>query len=145
MGESNRGIGFVDVLTTRAGGAIGVDANLAFESFTVGRIDDSRDDRGRASNWGEENRLSFVGHLMLFEFQFRDDERCGIRDSRGDLSFACYLMRMPGTAPESGANKYTPVPSPAASTIPCDSPKRILRGARFATATVRRPIKSFGL
>ena len=53
---------------------------------------------------------------------------------------------MPDSAPSSGVsmNRSDP-PGPAASTIPLDTPKRILRGFRLATITVRRPIRSSGL
>lgn len=56
-----------------------------------------------------------------------------------------YLTRIPGWAPSSGfrINKSLP-PGPAASTIPSDRPKRILRGARLATTTVSLPINSSG-
>ena len=57
-----------------------------------------------------------------------------------------HLTRMPGCAPESGARRKMPGPSPdAASTIPSDKPNFILRGVRFATIGVRRPISSSGL
>ncbi len=55
------------------------------------------------------------------------------------------VMRMPGVAPESGDSRNRPAPAPlAASTIPSETPKRILRGARFATTTVRRPVSAAG-
>ena len=58
---------------------------------------------------------------------------------------ATYLMRMPGVAPASGDSRKMEFPSPAASTMPWDSPKRIFRGARFATMMVRRPTSSLGV
>jgi len=63
------------------------------------------------------------------------------------LSFVSklYLTRIPGLAPLSGCNrKISLSPGPAANTIPSDIPKRILRGARLATTTVRRPSTSSG-
>src|SRR5690606_19034248 len=57
----------------------------------------------------------------------------------------CYFTFMPGWAPSSGEMRKMPGPSPeAASTMPWDSPKRILRGARLATMTVRRPTSLAG-
>jgi len=57
-----------------------------------------------------------------------------------------YLTRIPATAPSSGFNIHKSLsPGPAASTIPSDIPKRILRGAKLATITVCLPIKSSGL
>jgi hypothetical protein len=57
----------------------------------------------------------------------------------------CYLTRMPGCAPLSRSSRNTPEPSLlAASTMPCDSPKRILRGARLATITTMRPFNCSG-
>ena len=56
-----------------------------------------------------------------------------------------YLTRIPGFAPSSGVNtKRSFPPGPAASTIPSETPKRILRGARFATMTVMRPFNCSG-
>src|SRR3970282_2529407 len=56
-----------------------------------------------------------------------------------------YLTRMPGWAPGSGESKYIPAPSrEAASTMPSETPNFILRGARLATATVRRPLSVTG-
>lgn len=56
-----------------------------------------------------------------------------------------YLTRIPGIAPSSGVNtKRSLPPGPAASTIPSETPKRILRGARFATMTVMRPFNCSG-
>ncbi len=58
---------------------------------------------------------------------------------------ADHLMRIPGCAPLSGASRKTPGPSPdAASTMPSDRPNFILRGARLATITVRRPTSFSG-
>ena len=58
-------------------------------------------------------------------------------DARGG-----HLIRMPGVAPESGDNtKISFPPGPAANIMPSDVPKRILRGAKFATTTIRRPTK----
>jgi len=57
-----------------------------------------------------------------------------------------YLTRIPAIAPSSGFNIHKSLsPGPAASTIPSDIPKRILRGAKLATITVCLPIKSSGL
>lgn len=57
-----------------------------------------------------------------------------------------YLTRIPGLAPLSGCNKNMSFsPGPAANTIPSDMPKRIFRGARLATTTVRRPSTSSGV
>jgi hypothetical protein len=56
-----------------------------------------------------------------------------------------YFTRIPGCAPSSGPSRKMPGPSPlAASTMPCDSPKRILRGCRLATITVSRPLSFSG-
>src|SRR5690606_11185095 len=55
------------------------------------------------------------------------------------------LTFIPGSAPSSGCSRKTPGPSPlAASTIPSDVPKRILRGFRFATSTTSRPSSADG-
>src|SRR5690606_2962889 len=55
------------------------------------------------------------------------------------------LTFIPGSAPSSGCSRKTPGPSPlAASTIPSDVPKRILRGFRFATSTTSRPSRADG-
>jgi hypothetical protein len=52
---------------------------------------------------------------------------------------------MPGWAPASGASrKISAPPGPAASTMPSEVPKRILRGARLATTTVSRPTQLLG-
>ena len=56
-----------------------------------------------------------------------------------------HLTFMPGLAPASGVRmKISSPPGPAASTMPSDTPKRILRGARFATITVSLPTRSSG-
>ena len=59
--------------------------------------------------------------------------------------FGGYFTRIPGRAPSCGSriNRSLP-PGPAAKTIPSDRPKRIFRGAKFATITVCLPIKSSG-
>lgn len=49
-----------------------------------------------------------------------------------------------GLAPDSGEITQTPSPLPAANTIPLEIPKRILRGARFATITTSLPFRSSG-
>ena len=52
---------------------------------------------------------------------------------------------MPGSAPLSGdSRKMSRPPGPAARTMPSEVPKRILRGARLATTTVRRPTSAVG-
>jgi uncharacterized protein YehS (DUF1456 family) len=54
-----------------------------------------------------------------------------------NLRLFCYFTCWPGFAPSSGLNrKISFPPGPAAITIPSEMPKRILRGARFATITV---------
>src|SRR5690606_38449672 len=54
---------------------------------------------------------------------------------------AVYFTFIPGVAPASGdSRKISFPPGPAASTMPSDTPKRILRGLRFASTTVRRPV-----
>lgn len=56
-----------------------------------------------------------------------------------------YFTCIPGTAPLSGeSRKISFPPGPAASTMPCESPKRIFRGARFATTTTSRPTSDSG-
>src|SRR5688572_26095316 len=61
----------------------------------------------------------------------------------GHRSAPVYFTFMPGAAPESGATrKISAPPGPAASTIPSEMPKRILRGSRFATSTASRPTSS---
>ena len=56
-----------------------------------------------------------------------------------------YFTFMPGSAPLSGATrKMSLPPGPAASTMPSDTPKRILRGARLATTTTWRPTSCAG-
>ncbi len=56
-----------------------------------------------------------------------------------------YLTRIPGWAPSSGLRmKSAFPPGPAASTMPSEIPKRILRGARLATITVSFPSRSSG-
>ncbi len=58
---------------------------------------------------------------------------------------SAYLTTMPGVAPASGCSrKMSLPPGPAASTMPSETPKRILRGARLATHTVSRPTSSAG-
>jgi len=53
-----------------------------------------------------------------------------------------YLTRIPGIAPSSGfKTKISDPPGPAARTMPSETPKRIFRGARLATITVKRPSK----
>src|SRR5262249_60265344 len=55
------------------------------------------------------------------------------------------VIFIPGAAPESGASRYRPGPSPlAASTMPSETPNFILRGARLAIITVRRPFSAAG-
>lgn len=45
---------------------------------------------------------------------------------------------MPGSAPSSGLKMNMSLPpGPAASTVPFETPNRILRGARLATTTLR--------
>jgi hypothetical protein len=57
-----------------------------------------------------------------------------------------YLTRIPGSAPLSGLNRNSSLPpGPAARTIPSETPKRILRGARLATITVSRPASASGV
>ena len=52
---------------------------------------------------------------------------------------------MPGVAPLSGLRrKMSFPPGPAASTMPSETPKRIFRGARFASSTTK-PLKGLGL
>ena len=61
------------------------------------------------------------------------------------LYLSDYLTRIPGLAPSSGFNIHKSLPpGPAANTMPSLMPKRILRGARFATITVSLPSKSSG-
>ena len=56
-----------------------------------------------------------------------------------------YFTLIPGWAPESGSRMNSSLPpGPAASTMPSETPKRILRGARLATITVSRPSRSCG-
>lgn len=56
-----------------------------------------------------------------------------------------HFTRIPGSAPLSGERmKRSLPPGPAASTMPSETPKRILRGARLATITVSRPSRSAG-
>lgn len=56
-----------------------------------------------------------------------------------------YLTCIPGCAPLSGlSRKISFPPGPAAITMPSETPKRILRGARLATIMVKRPSSSFG-
>ena len=63
-------------------------------------------------------------------------------DARGPTD---HLTRIPGCAPASGESRKMPGPSPdAASTMPSETPNFILRGARFATIGVSRPIRSSG-
>ena len=65
--------------------------------------------------------------------------------ARGDASTLRALPFMPGVAPASGeSTKISCPPGPDASTMPSDSPKRILRGARLATTTVSRPTSCDG-
>ena len=60
---------------------------------------------------------------------------CMVRRACVQLTF------MPGVAPASAASRNSPGVSPlAASTMPCETPNFILRGARLATTTVRRPL-----
>lgn len=57
-----------------------------------------------------------------------------------------YMMRMPGVAPLSGERtKISLPPGPAAITIPSLMPNFILRGARLATITTKRPSSCSGL
>ena len=52
-------------------------------------------------------------------------------------------MRMPGVAPASGDNTNMSFPpGPAANIMPSEVPKRILRGSKFVTTTMRRPTKA---
>ena len=54
---------------------------------------------------------------------------------------------MPGCAPASAASRNTALASSsplAHSTMPCETPKRILRGARLAITTTRRPVSCSG-
>ncbi len=61
------------------------------------------------------------------------------------LAAAAHLTRMPGLAPISGeTTKISAPPGPAASIIPSEVPKRILRGSRFATTTMSRPTSDAG-
>lgn len=56
-----------------------------------------------------------------------------------------YLTRMPGCAPTSGDRMNGPPRSSlAASTMPSDMPNFILRGAKLATITVKRPTSVAG-
>ncbi len=53
--------------------------------------------------------------------------------------------RIPGSAPSSGDRRKTrESPSPAARIMPSETPKRILRGLRFATSTTLRPTRIDG-
>lgn len=53
--------------------------------------------------------------------------------------------RSPGLAPGSGANTNTSFePGPAARTMPSLTPNFMLRGARLATTTIRRPTRASG-
>ncbi len=66
----------------------------------------------------------FYPHLTLFSFHF---------------------TFIPGIAPSSGLKIYRSLPpGPAARTMPSETPKRILRGARLATITVYLPSRSSG-
>ena len=58
---------------------------------------------------------------------------------------ARYFTFIPGVAPASGdSRKMSFPPGPAASTMPSEMPKRILRGLRFASTSVRRPTQLLG-
>ena len=64
---------------------------------------------------------------------------------RNTVDRSDHFTFMPGVAPASGERmKISCPPGPAASTMPSDMPKRILRGARLATTTVRRPTSCAG-
>ena len=68
----------------------------------------------------------------------------GIDVVRCDLS-ARQVILIPGVAPESGDSRNRPGASPlAANTMPSETPNFILRGARLATITVRRPLSACG-
>ena len=67
-----------------------------------------------------------------------------LRQQRIDF-LSRHLTFMPGSAPTSGESKKIPGFSPdAASTMPSDIPNFILREARLATITVRRPMSAPG-
>ena len=68
---------------------------------------------------------------------------CDIVVAAKSASFIQAFCRL-GLVPDSGEITQTPSPLPAASTIPLEIPKRILRGARFATITTSLPFKSSG-
>src|ERR1700683_5866042 len=65
--------------------------------------------------------------------------RASMSSALGMAWLSDQLTFIPGVAPESGASRNTPGASPlAASTMPSETPKFILRGARLATMTVRQ-------
>ena len=62
-----------------------------------------------------------------------------------DVKTHAYFTAIPGCAPSSGVSKKMSLPpGPAASTMPSLMPNFILRGARLATMTVRRPTSTCG-
>src|SRR5690554_944274 len=72
------------------------------------------------------------------------------RAGRGANGHGAQVTRMPGWAPVWGSRMYRPASTfgsawLAAKTMPSETPKRILRGARLATSTVSLPTRSSGL
>jgi hypothetical protein len=87
-----------------------------------------------------ETRLLGDGALKKIGQRDADDARgrgaAGRRGRGLHRAAPRHLTRMPGSAPESGETRKRPGPFPlAAKIIPSEMPKRILRGARFATTT----------
>src|SRR5205807_2472512 len=68
-----------------------------------------------------------------------------LRDQRRALDPVGGIQRERRAPEKRGESRYRPGVSPlAASTMPSETPNFILRGARLATMTVRRPLSAFG-
>jgi len=114
-----------------------------FGSRCVGGVSD-----GTAEAEGERSG----GNILVLR---RSKDKCARRQSVNPMYWearagarrgpGAYFTFMPGSAPASGlSKKRSRPPGPAASTMPSETPKRILRGARLATITVRRPTSPSG-
>ena len=77
--------------------------------------------------------------------QQRIDARGAVLNGVASAGIApAHLTFMPAAAPASGPIRNSPASPDAASTMPSETPKRSLRGFRFATTTTWRPTSCSG-
>ena len=86
-----------------------------------------------------------IARLTAVWEQYREFRKRRLAEAITVPRLQYYLTRIPGSAPLSGLNRNSSFPpGPAARTIPSETPKRILRGARLVTITVSRPASASG-